>query len=48
MRRESFCNELGPCVIVMPDHSDLDEEMPETLPAPPMPEPMFDEPQEIE
>jgi len=48
VRRESFCNELGPCIIVMADHSHSDEEMPETLPASPMAEPMFDEPEEIE
>lgn len=49
VRRESFCNTFGPCIVVMPDRSNSDEETPETIPAPPvLAEPMFDEPEEIE
>lgn len=49
MRRDTFCNEFGPCIIVTRDHSPSDEETRETLPSPPMlDETMFDEPEEIE
>ena len=51
VKRDMFCNELGPCMVVTRDHPADDASLTPTVPAPPMPvdpEPTFDEPEDIE